>query len=601
MQRERRIDMSIDKKKIKKTLEIMAVAACTMFIGLRILAKKKKISSIYKDDDEQKNPFEGKKVVLVEDENEKENADGIKGHLVAVGESNYHPGFYERKIKRVIDIILSFGGLIILSPMFAAIAIAIMIEDPGPVLFTQKRVGQNKRYFKLHKFRSMKMSTPHDVPTHQLDNPEQYITRVGKFIRAHSLDELPQIWDIFLGNMSVIGPRPALWNQEFLIAERDKYDANDVKPGLTGWAQINGRDELEILDKAKFDGEYVANLGVVMDFKCFLGSLHVFGKDESLVEGGTREIKKEKIVFENNRSGINQKKVSVIVATYRRKETLKKALISLANQTYSEIEIVLVDDNGDKNWNSDIASIVTSFKDSFPDISIKYIVNKNNHGSAKSRNIGIKASSGDYITFLDDDDLYLPDKIKTQLSYMLEYEADYSLTDLKLYCEDERLEETRVRNYIKKNNENDLIKYHLMYHMTGTDTMMFKKEYLLQINGFSAIDVGDEFYLMMKAIRAGGVFCYVPTCDVKAYVHTGTGGLSSGKRKIEGENRLFEYKKQYFDFLDNKSIRYIKMRHYAVLAYANLRMGQYMPFGINAAKAFFISPIFCTGLILGRK
>lgn len=282
--------MSIDRKKIRKFIGIVATAMGVVFAGMSILAWKKKTSSIYENDNGQKNPFEGKKVILVEDEDDKENADGVKGHLEAIGDSKYNPGFYERRVKRAIDIVLSFGGLVILSPVFVVIALAIKIEDPGPVLFTQKRVGQNKRYFKLHKFRSMKMSTPHDVPTHQLQNPEQYITKVGKFIRAHSLDELPQIWDIFIGNMSVIGPRPGLWNQDLLTAERDKYDANDVKPGLTGWAQINGRDELEIEDKARLDGEYVRKIGLLMDIKCFLGSLHVFGKDSSVVEGGTGKI-----------------------------------------------------------------------------------------------------------------------------------------------------------------------------------------------------------------------------------------------------------------------------------------------------------------------
>lgn len=287
--------MSIDKKKIKKIIGISATVLGATFIGMSILARKKKLSSIYEDDKEQKNLFEGKKVVLIEDENDKENADGVKGHLKTIGEVNYNPSFYEKHVKRAIDVVLSFGGLVVLSPVFAVIALAIKIEDPGPVLFIQKRVGQNKRYFKLHKFRSMKMSTPHDVPTHQLENPEQYITKVGKFLRTHSLDELPQIWDIFIGNMSVIGPRPALWNQDLLTAERDKYGANDVKPGLTGWAQINGRDELEIPDKAKIDGEYVKKMGLGMDIKCFLGSLHVFGKDESVVEGGTGERKKQSV------------------------------------------------------------------------------------------------------------------------------------------------------------------------------------------------------------------------------------------------------------------------------------------------------------------
>nr|WP_202968632.1 sugar transferase [Kandleria vitulina] len=200
---------------------------------------------------------------------------------------------YDKYIKRAIYKALAFGGLVVLSPVFLIIALMIKLEDPGPVLFTQKRVGQNKRYFKLHKFRSMRMDTPHDVPTHMLSNPDQYITKVGKFIRAHSLDELPQIWDIFIGNMSVIGPRPGLWNQDKLTALRDQYDANDIKPGLTGWAQINGRDELELEDKAKLDGEYAKNRGPRMDVKCFLGSLHVFGNDESVVEGGTGEMKKK--------------------------------------------------------------------------------------------------------------------------------------------------------------------------------------------------------------------------------------------------------------------------------------------------------------------
>lgn len=259
-----------------------------------IIALIKKPSSVFANQPEQQNPMEGKKVIFVEDENDKENADGVCGHLKAVGVSEKRRGFYENIIKRVLDVILSFGGLVVLSPVYLVLIIAIVVDDPGPVLFTQKRVGKNKQYFKLHKFRSMKMSTPHDVPTHMLENPDQYITKVGKFIRAHSLDELPQIWDIFIGNMSVIGPRPALWNQDLLTAERDKYNANDVKPGLTGWAQINGRDELEIPIKAQFDGAYVEKVGFKMDVKCFLGSVHVFKEDDSVVEGGTGEMKKEK-------------------------------------------------------------------------------------------------------------------------------------------------------------------------------------------------------------------------------------------------------------------------------------------------------------------
>lgn len=282
----------MDKKKAKKILGVSCVALGTAFIGLNMVAKKKKADSIYENEPEQKNELEGKRVIFVEDENYKENADGVRGYLKEIGESNYKACFYDKYVKRSIDVVLSFGGLVVLSPVMAAIALAIKMEDPGPVLFTQKRMGQNKQYFKLHKFRSMKMDTPHDVPTHQLENPDQYITKVGKFIRAHSLDELPQIWDIFIGNMSVIGPRPGLWNQDLLTAERDKYNANDIKPGLTGWAQINGRDELEIPVKAKLDGEYVKKESLLFDAKCFLGTVSKVGHDDSVVEGGTGEMAK---------------------------------------------------------------------------------------------------------------------------------------------------------------------------------------------------------------------------------------------------------------------------------------------------------------------
>lgn len=206
---------------------------------------------------------------------------------------------YERIFKRWIDILLSAIGLLVLSLVYLAIAIAVYVDDPGPIFFKQKRVGKGKTFFPLHKFRSMKMSTPHDIPTHMLKNPEQYITKVGGFLRKSSLDELPQIWDIFVGNMSIIGPRPALWNQDDLIAERDKYGANDIMPGLTGWAQINGRDELEIPVKAKFDGEYTAILhagGVkafLFDCRCFLGTIFSVARGEGVLEGGTGEMKKQ--------------------------------------------------------------------------------------------------------------------------------------------------------------------------------------------------------------------------------------------------------------------------------------------------------------------
>lgn len=289
-------------KKLGKFVKGLACAAGITFAGMYLVAKKKKPDYTYKNEPEERNPLAGQKVVFVQDDNDAENADGVRGHLEAVGVSSNKDSFYSKYGKRAFDIVLSFGGLVVLAPVYAAIALAIKIEDPGPVLFTQKRVGQNKEYFKLHKFRSMKVSTPHDVPTHQLENPDQYITKVGKFIRAHSLDELPQIWDIFVGNMSVIGPRPGLWNQDLLTAERDKYGANDVKPGLTGWAQINGRDELEIPVKAKLDGEYVQKQSLLFDVKCFLGTISKVSHDDSVVEGGTGEMKKKPYHYTDGKS-----------------------------------------------------------------------------------------------------------------------------------------------------------------------------------------------------------------------------------------------------------------------------------------------------------
>lgn len=210
---------------------------------------------------------------------------------------------YKNVIKRLLDIIISGVAIVVLAVPMLIIAIAIKIDDPGPVLFRQKRVGKNRNgktsYFMIWKFRSMKMCTPHDVPTHLLENPEQYITRVGKFIRKTSLDELPQVYQVFVGKLSCVGPRPALWSQYDLIEEREKYGANDVRPGITGWAQINGRDELEIPVKARFDGEYTAALnaglwkGFAMDVKCFFGTFISVLKSDGVVEGGTGELKKQ--------------------------------------------------------------------------------------------------------------------------------------------------------------------------------------------------------------------------------------------------------------------------------------------------------------------
>ena len=386
---------------MKSTFKLVAAGILTAFTTLTVVGLIKKPGSVYRDAPSEQNPFEGKRVRFVEAPTDPMNADGVRGHLEELtpdtsaaftafsaftaftsseammnggknGESSKNEknrensrrrgSFYERYIKRGLDIILSFCGLVVLSPVYAVISLAIVLDDPGPVLFVQKRVGVNKRYFKLHKFRSMKMSTPHDVPTHQLDHPEQWITSVGRVLRRTSLDELPQIWDIWLGNMSVIGPRPALWNQDVLVALRDgsdvssvsaddgidgtsgidstsgidgidrvnsidgingvdraggkngqhrknrknrqnrkigvqgtDVDANSVKPGLTGLAQIKGRDELELEEKARLDREYAEALrsgrGLKMDIKCFFGTIRSVLKHDGVVEGGTGSMK----------------------------------------------------------------------------------------------------------------------------------------------------------------------------------------------------------------------------------------------------------------------------------------------------------------------
>ncbi len=197
-------------------------------------------------------------------------------------------------VKRGIDILLSGAAIIVLSPVLVGLCLAIKLDSKGPVLFKQKRVGLHKDIFEIWKFRTMRTDTPKDMPTHMLADPDQYITRTGRFLRKTSLDELPQIFNILKGEMSIIGPRPALWNQDDLIAERDKYGANDVTPGLTGWAQVNGRDELEIPVKAKLDGYYVEHMSFRFDCICFLKTITSVLRSDGVVEGGTGEMKRRR-------------------------------------------------------------------------------------------------------------------------------------------------------------------------------------------------------------------------------------------------------------------------------------------------------------------
>lgn len=276
----------------------VTAALGAIFFGVKLATRIQKKQNV----NDEKNPFEGKKVVFIEDADEPENADGVRGYLQTAGETEYEPTFYDKYVKRGIDIVLSFGGIIVLSPILLGIALAIKIDDPGPVFFTQKRLGQNKKYFRVYKFRSMKMSTPHDTPTHMLDDPDQYITKVGKILRAHSLDELPQLFNVLDGSLSLVGPRPGLWNQDILAAERDKYGVNEMKPGITGWAQINGRDSITIEEKAKLDGYWKEHESFLFDLKCLLGTVLKVGHDDSVVEGGTGAMEKKHRKYTDNKT-----------------------------------------------------------------------------------------------------------------------------------------------------------------------------------------------------------------------------------------------------------------------------------------------------------
>ena len=338
------------KKNLKTAATVTGLALGATYIVMRHIAKKQYPDSVYANQPEEQNPVQGRKVVFVENANDPVNADGKQGHLEAVGNSTHIPTFYEKYIKRGFDVVLSFGGLVVLAPVYAVTALAIKADDPGPVFFKQKRVGTDKSYFELLKFRSMSVNTPKDVPTHMLQNGG--ITKVGAFIRKASIDELPQLWNIFRGNMSVIGPRPALWNQDYLTAERDKYGANDVKPGLTGLAQISGRDELEIEKKAKYDGVYADALkksswsGFIMDFKMFLGSISATLHRKGIVEGGTGTIAKEKAKADT--IGTGKKRVLFLANHFITLHSFRKELIQRLVEEGHEVYLSLPEDPDNK-------------------------------------------------------------------------------------------------------------------------------------------------------------------------------------------------------------------------------------------------------------
>lgn len=293
--------------------------------------------------------------------------------------------------------------------------------------------------------------------------------------------------------------------------------------------------------------------------------------------------------------------ISIVLATFQRDKLLARALDSLATQTFQDFEIVLVDDNTEPSWNQRAAAIAAAYQAAHPAQRLRLIANTGDHGSAGARNAGVLAAEGEYVTFLDDDDVYLPQKLGRQYAAMRQANADFSLTDLVLYREDDKPVDRRVHSYLLEAKPEDLLKLHLLHHLTGTDTIMMRRDYLLRIGLFGCINIGDEFYLMEKAIRAGGRFVYVPHCDVKAYVHELDCGLSAGKLKIEGENDLYAFKKQYFSILSRPVCRRIIMRHYAVLTYTYLRMKMPGKALLCAVRSAGASPLGLLQLLRGRK
>lgn len=526
------------KHKVKKFITLAASVTGVAYGIMSILARKKKKSSVYEDDLYETNPFEGKKVIFVENDTDKENADGVKGHLEAIGDSDYVPGFYDRYVKRWFDVVISFFGLLILSPVFAIVAIAIKVEDPGPVLFTQKRVGQNKKYFKLHKFRSMKMSTPHDVPTHMLDNPDQYITKVGKFIRAHSLDELPQIWDIFIGNMSIIGPRPALWNQDVLIAERDKYGANDIKPGLTGWAQINGRDELEIPQKAKLDGEYVQKESLFFDIRCFLGTVSKVGRDDSVVEGGTGEMKKER--KEEYTVTVDKRKntYSVLMSVYKNDnpDFLRIALESIyEKQIVKPDEIVVVFDGP---LNENLYMVLDEFREGKENI-VKYFPQNVNRGLGEALRIGSEYCTCDYILRMDSDDISDEHRFERQILYVENHpEIDVLGTDIAEFQETPN-EDMRIRSCPEKHE--DIVNMGKRRNPMNHVTVCMKRTALEKSGGYRTLLLLEDYYLWLNMIAAGCKLANIHESLVYVRVGNGFDSKRGSQERIDGWKVLQDF------------------------------------------------------------
>lgn len=508
-----------------------------VFAGLGTFALLTKGDSQYANEPDQKNPMEGKKVVFVENSNEKENADGYRGHLEPVGDATPNNGFYETYGKRILDIILSFGGLVVLSPILFGTALAIKIDDPGPVLFTQKRMGKNKRYFRFHKFRSMKMSTPHDVPTHMLDNPEQYITRVGKFLRAHSLDELPQIWDIFIGNMSVIGPRPALWNQDVLTAEREKYNVNEIKPGLTGWAQINGRDELNLFEKARLDGEYAERQSLLFDIRCFLNSLHVFRKDESVIEGGTGNMEK---CQKANIALIKNTPFSVLMSVYHKEDPsfFDSALESiLTNQTVKPTEFVLVCDGP---LSKELDVVVDKYVHRYPETMRVFRLTKN-QGLGKALNYGLSKCTNSFVARADSDDICVNKRFEIQLDYLLNHpEVSIVSSDIDEFNTDWN---QPINSKIMPTSHEKIVQMAKSRNPINHMAVMFRKEVIDKIGSYRQIPYIEDYELWVRAITNGVKLGNINKVLVHARIGNGMIARRGNKQYINSWTELNRYMK----------------------------------------------------------
>ena len=289
--------------------------------------------------------------------------------------------------------------------------------------------------------------------------------------------------------------------------------------------------------------------------------------------------------------------VSVIIPTYKRDKALLRALDSIVEQTYKNLEVVLINDCVEAEWRDKVSEMAKPYRES---LNLVLVHNEGKHGSAGARDAGISVAKGTYVTFLDDDDYYLPEKVESQLSVMIESDADFSITDLEQYDENGKFVEKRERTYIASTDSESLLKYHYLYHMTCTDTLMFKKEYLEKIGGFNCADMGDEFYLIEKAIENGGKFCYDRSCHVRTVIHTKEFGVSNGESKIRGEEALFLHKKGKFDRFTKKEIRQITVRYKMVLAYAYYRMRRFGPFIKYMLAAAFTSPAMTVKYLIKR-